>query len=857
MGAGSDATTLNAIHAATEGNPLFVIETTRLLMARGAESLTPGAGWVMPRNIANVLRARLDSVSSESRGVLELAAIEGRDFSRGRLAAVSGRAVPELATSLAEAIDAALVEEITPGDYRFSHILIREVLYQDLALDRREALHLAHADVIEHRAGASVPWPELAHHLLQAGPAAAERAVNAARCAAQRAEAQHAPEEAVRYYSHALDAHASSGTDDEARRAELLLGEGRARILAGDVEAGRAGCAEVASIARTRGDPELLARTALELGAVFAYAQVSHTLVDLLGEALEALGPGDSALKARLKARRAAALQPCLPPEGPIAEAREAIAMARRVGDEPALLDALRMGCSALMDVTDTADRIDLNAESVLLAERLRDPIAALRGHMRLVFDCYEVADHTGAHAHLTACDRIAEKLGHPHYRWPVLAFHSMKAIRDGRFEEAREIAEQAAALGELAGESNVSNSLLLQRVGLLQLEGCFDELESLLGQLERLWSGSRIGEALSRLIVCAALGQAGISDDPRSRLDPTTVDDVMEIGDRTQLDRLAEVSQRTGDAALARRVLDSLQPSEDHYVSGGVAGLTWDFPKSRALALIHWVLGDPEEAQRLFEKALEQCETTGAPAHRAWVAWDLARLHVECGRPEVARTMLDEAANVARGLSMPGLLEHTERVRAELDQASEAVVAPERDASSKPGETGIRLRRDGELWLLVSHAGELRLKDTKGMQLLAQLLDEPGREFHVLDLVSPAVPVDGGDSGELLDRRARADYEERARDIGEELELARTNNDDGRTESLRAELEMIADELNRGVALGGRERRTGSAAERARVNVQRRLRDAIRRIEACDSELGRHLNDTVRTGTYCTYDAQ
>jgi len=60
---------------------------------------------------------------------------------------------------------------------------------------------------------------------------------------------------------------------------------------------------------------------------------------------------------------------------------------------------------------------------------------------------------------------------------------------------------------------------------------------------------------------------------------------------------------------------------------------------------------------------------------------------------------------------------------------------------------------------------------------------------------------------------------------------------------------------LSQALGIGGRERRVGSAAERARVNVQRRLRDAIRRIESHHPGLAKHLDRSVRTGTYCAYE--
>jgi hypothetical protein len=141
---------------------------------------------------------------------------------------------------------------------------------------------------------------------------------------------------------------------------------------------------------------------------------------------------------------------------------------------------------------------------------------------------------------------------------------------------------------------------------------------------------------------------------------------------------------------------------------------------------------------------------------------------------------------------------------------------------------------------------------------MLARLIEARGRELHVVDLVvagsGEMSRVDGGDAGALLDSRARAGYEARVRELRELLEEAESHRDEGRAERARAELDAIAAELSRAVGLGGRDRRAASAVERARVNVQRRLRDALDRIREHDPELGRHLALTVKTGTYCSY---
>ena len=114
---------------------------------------------------------------------------------------------------------------------------------------------------------------------------------------------------------------------------------------------------------------------------------------------------------------------------------------------------------------------------------------------------------------------------------------------------------------------------------------------------------------------------------------------------------------------------------------------------------------------------------------------------------------------------------------------------------------------------------------------------------------------VDRGDAGEALDDEARRQYRERVSALREELEEAESWNDPGRAERAREELAFIERELSKAVGLGGRERRSGSAAERARVNVQRRIRDAIRRIESYHPGLAKHLDRAVRTGTYCVYE--
>ena len=60
--------------------------------------------------------------------------------------------------------------------------------------------------------------------------------------------------------------------------------------------------------------------------------------------------------------------------------------------------------------------------------------------------------------------------------------------------------------------------------------------------------------------------------------------------------------------------------------------------------------------------------------------------------------------------------------------------------------------------------------------------------------------------------------------------------------------------ELTGAYGLGGRPRRAGDPAEKARTTVTSRIRDAIGRVESVHPDLGRHLRASVRTGTFCSY---
>jgi hypothetical protein len=165
---------------------------------------------------------------------------------------------------------------------------------------------------------------------------------------------------------------------------------------------------------------------------------------------------------------------------------------------------------------------------------------------------------------------------------------------------------------------------------------------------------------------------------------------------------------------------------------------------------------------------------------------------------------------------------------------------------------------REGDFWT-VAHAGTVsRVKDGKGMRQLAQLLASPGREHHALDLVTSRSPLPRGaqsSNDALLDPQSRREYRARIAALHAEIEQAREHNDAARVARAESEVRFLVAELRHCVGLGGRPRNAASAAERARQNVTRSIRAAIRHLATHNDPLARHLARAVRTGVFCAYE--
>jgi hypothetical protein len=796
----------------------------------------------VPPTLRTVLQRRIEQLSPATREIMQLASVIGRDFAPTRIAAAFARSPDAIHAAIDEAEAASIIVAIGDGTLRFRHILLREVLHGALEPATSQVLHF---ELARHLATygvdrIAIPWSEIAHHYFAAGDRGHEHAIDALEHAAHQAIATAAFAEAIASYRTALQIVDLAPRRDARRRAELMIGLGHAQLHGGDRQTGRDTCLAAAALARELAAPELLVDAALELGSVLTFATVDPVLVALLEEALQGLGSEHDRLRARVMSRLAAAKQPAANPRGPIELALEAVALARKTADQRTLLATLGSASSTMIDNTDPVERLPIDREHVTLATALGDRPEQLRGQLRLALDCFELGDATGAHAAAEAVRTIAERLAHPFYGWRGAAIDATVALWEGRFSDAERFTTCAQRLGEEGGDPNAFAAIVMQRTRLARLIGDRSAIRAGVTQMLQLFTGTPVAEGLVRL---AAAGQAlQLSSSSTAQIG----DVELALRDRSSMEAGAELVRAAADRSLAARLLRVVTADRGVCVTSGIVGLTWDGPLARSRALLERTLGRDDDSITSMDAAVALCRELSGRPMLAWTAHELATYLLEragAGDRARARVLLDEAESIARELGMSSVLE---RVHATTKPAAVPQVTAK-----------LSLERNGDAWTVTYGATSLQLRDGKGVRFLARLVAEPKRELHALDLADAHETVDAGDAGALLDPRAREQYRERVHTLEETLAEAEARNDAGAAERAATELEALQSELARAFGLGGRERRAGAAAERARVNVQRRLRAVIEQIAAHDVALGRHLERSLRTGVFCSYEPE
>jgi len=160
-------------------------------------------------------------------------------------------------------------------------------------------------------------------------------------------------------------------------------------------------------------------------------------------------------------------------------------------------------------------------------------------------------------------------------------------------------------------------------------------------------------------------------------------------------------------------------------------------------------------------------------------------------------------------------------------------------------------------IWRIEFSGADVHVPDLKGLWHLRELVARPHQPIPALSLIGAAIgiPLPTADTGPVLDQQALIQYRRRLADLDDELDAAALRGNTARQAKVNAERDALIAELKRATGLGGRPRRSGSPAEKARLNVTRTIRHAINELASRAPDLAAHLDQSVVTGVSCCYE--
>jgi hypothetical protein len=187
--------------------------------------------------------------------------------------------------------------------------------------------------------------------------------------------------------------------------------------------------------------------------------------------------------------------------------------------------------------------------------------------------------------------------------------------------------------------------------------------------------------------------------------------------------------------------------------------------------------------------------------------------------------------------------------------------------------------RKEGDVWRIVYDDKQISLKDVKGLNYIAYLLRYPGKEIPVLilrqqidgtppvekaeiyqkmdkeKLAKEGLSISGlGDSGEVIDDEARAEYYRQISELEEEIVEAEGSNDFVGADKARSKKEFLEEHLLAASGLMGRSRKFDDPVEKARKSITNRINDSRKKIQKDHPTLGQHLRNCIKTGPFCSY---
>lgn len=668
------------LHGRTNGHALFTAELLLEMQERGDLVRDESGEWIegptldwrtLPARVEGVVEERINRLQTELREILTIASVEGETFTAqviGRLQEIAERRLLKQLTQdldrqhrLVSEEGSKRVGENRISHFRFRHQMFQKFLYENLGDSEREQLHEDVALVLEalYEGSKARIFVQLAHHYEHAGMYA--QAAGNYLLAGESASGVYAYQETARLAEGGLAALSLLGDisahSDLLLELNLLLGEAQHHVgqFAESMETYR----QTAETAARLEAPNALARAALGYDEPrWRCNLLGTTAVKLLEQALELLDDGDSDLRVLLIAHLARASIGSASAAELKAMLDEAIAMARRIEDPRALIEALRTRLNLDRDPAGIGDRVRLIGEILDKADQIDDKHLQMELLAFRIYDQVAIGDSEGWARDLASFRQISSRVYEPFYEYNYRTMIAAPAIQAGRFDEAESMAMAAFDTGQRLGVDNNEGVMGIQMFTIRREQGRLVEIAPIVQHFVNehgagaAWRPglaliySDIGETEKARVEFDRLATDGFSSIPHDSLWQTC------------LTYLAEVCCDLDSTKDAKVLYELLLPYERLAVVVGnglvCLGATSRFLGQLAVTLAHW-----EEAERHFAYAMEleaRMSATIWLAHSQYQYSQMLFKRGGNGDPASANQLLDSAMRTAGKLGMRGL---------------------------------------------------------------------------------------------------------------------------------------------------------------------------------------------------------
>jgi predicted ATPase/class 3 adenylate cyclase/Tfp pilus assembly protein PilF len=228
------------------GNPYYIEEFVRMLLEQDYLRTVRGrlevnqelivSKLAIPASLESLIRARVDSLHTAARQILQVASVIGQRFSRSLLMAVAEQ--ENIDTYLEQLRTRGMLSlDVAAGFWEFSHPMIEAIVYNTVLRAQRRILHHRTAKALETqwRGNESEHAEELAYHFGKADEHI--QAMNYMILAGERAAARHANETALSYFEQASDLFGAVPDLSDVTRYRITYGLGEVYQFVGKFDA--------------------------------------------------------------------------------------------------------------------------------------------------------------------------------------------------------------------------------------------------------------------------------------------------------------------------------------------------------------------------------------------------------------------------------------------------------------------------------------------------------------------------------------------------------------------------------------------------------------------------------------------